>query len=170
MFGKKRRDPFEILGKSITRTLNIESVFIYGDFIPDKYTCRGEDLSPPLSITGIPENTNSLVVIVYDVDVPTGVFYHWTLYNAPVVNEIPEGIPKEPSTQYGFQGLNDFGKIGYCGPCPKEGDKIHHYIILVLAVTGKLKLKPGAKPENILESIRNRVLGYGVSMFVYGGR
>lgn len=169
LFKKKRRDPFEQLGKTLNRVLTIDSVFIYGDYIPDKYTCKGEDVSPPLRISGIPDKTGSLVIVLYDVDTQAGVFYHWTLYNAPVVNEIPEAIPKEPITQYGLQGLNDFGKVGYNGPCLKEGEKPHHYIILVLAIRDKLKLKPSAKPEIVIDSVRNRVLGYGVSMFIYGG-
>lgn len=167
MFKKKRSDPFERLGKDIKRVLTIESSFHYGDLIDDKYTCYGDNVSPPIRVSGIPDGTKSLALLMYDVDAPTGVAYHWVLYNTPVVQEIPENLPKEPTTQFGSQGINDFGSIGYNGPCPKAGDRKHHYIIMMLALKTDLKLKPKARAEEVLAKARGKILGYGVTMFTY---
>lgn len=167
MFKKKKSDPFERLGKDVKRVLTIQSIFHYGDLIEDKYTCYGENVSPPIKVSGVPDGTKSLALLMYDVDAPTGVVYHWVLYNIPVVQEIPENLPKEPTTQFGIHGVNDFGSVGYHGPCPKVGDKVHHYIILMLALKTILKLKPKAKAEEVIGKARGSVLGYGVTMFTY---
>ncbi|MCS7102607.1 MAG: YbhB/YbcL family Raf kinase inhibitor-like protein, partial [Candidatus Korarchaeum sp.] len=90
--------------------LSLKSVFENNGTIPKRYTCDGEDLSPPLSWEGSPNGTVSYVLIVDDPDAPIGVFTHWILYNIPAsLNSLPEGVPKGKETAYGMQGRNDFG-------------------------------------------------------------
>lgn len=91
-----------------------------GGAIPRKYTGDGADVSPPLRWTGPPEGTKSFALTVDDRDGPTGTWVHWVLYAmAATVRELPEGVPREDTVaSVGSQGLNDFGEIGYRGPCP----------------------------------------------------
>ena len=105
--------------------LSIESVFEEGEKIPQKYTCDGQDLSPPIKIEGIPEEAKTLAMIVDDPDAPMGVFTHWVIWNIPADETVnlAEGVPKvseltEPI--HALQGINDFKKIGYNGPAPLQ--------------------------------------------------
>jgi Raf kinase inhibitor-like YbhB/YbcL family protein len=87
--------------------------------IPAKYTCDGENLSPPLQWSGAPVETPSFVLIIEDPDAPTGVFRHWAVYNLPPeVAALPEGVGGQPSAEELRQGVNDFGHARYDGPCP----------------------------------------------------
>ncbi len=151
----------------IGEVLRVSSpVFRNAGRIPDKYTCTGIDISPPLKIENIPEDTVELALIMYDPDAPIGVFYHWLLYRIPPdKNELPENIPKKPSTNYGVQGVNDFGNIGYGGPCPPRGHGTHRYFFLVLALREGVDLGPGANVRELMDAVRDKVIGYGV---VYG--
>lgn len=104
-------------------SLKVSSVFGNNEFIPAKYTCEGVDINPPLKIEGLSDNVKSLVIIVDDPDAPMGTFTHWIAWNIPPVTEIPEGIPKQGEVDkpiHIIQGRNDFGRIGYNGPCPPE--------------------------------------------------
>ncbi|ABN70633.1 phospholipid-binding protein, PBP family [Staphylothermus marinus F1] len=142
--------------------------FSNGSRIPSQYTCDGIDESFPLRIENISENTRSLLLIMYDPDAPHGVFYHWILYNIPPnTTQIPENIPKTPITKYGLQGRNNFGKIGYGGPCPPRGFGSHRYYIIVLALNTKLKLPPGANINEVIDEAKNHVIAYGVYMGRY---
>ncbi len=142
-----------------------------GEPIPEKYTCDSVDVSLPLKIEQLPNNTISLAIIMYDPDAPGSTFYHWFLYDIKVQEGtvsifIPEGIPKQTITKYGFQGVNDFNKIGYNGPCPPKGSK-HRYIFLVLALDTFLGLSPGANKEEILDAMKNHVIGFGYLIGTY---
>ncbi len=129
--------------------------------IPDRYTCTGKDVSPPLLILDLPTNTKSLVILMVDPDAPSGIFYHWLLYNIPPnTSKLPENIPKTKITNYGYQGINSFGKIGYNGPCPPKGHGTHHYYIIVLALDTKPDIPPGADISLLLDKIKEHVLAY----------
>lgn len=109
--------------KEMAKSLTVKSAFENGGKIPAKYTCDGEDISPPLYIEGLREDVKSLVIICEDPDAPMGVFTHWIAWNVEPTSEIPENVPKtkfvdEPKM---VQGRNDFGKVGYNGPCPPSG-------------------------------------------------
>src|SRR4030067_2165604 len=95
-------------------------VFKQGDMIPSKYTCDGEDVSPPLSWGNVPGGTKTLALIVDDPDAPGGIFTHWVLFNLPAtVTNLPEGVPRlDRLAGGGIQGEDDFGRKGYGGPCP----------------------------------------------------
>ncbi len=143
-------------------------VFKYGERIPPKYTCEGEDVSPPIEIKNIPKEAKALALIMYDPDAPIGVFYHWGLYNIPVdKTSLPENIPKTAETPYGLQASNDFGTIGYGGPCPPPGHGIHRYFFLVIALSHPLEAEPGISVRRLPEYIKGKALAYGLYMGTY---
>src|SRR5215470_9814433 len=97
--------------------------FENGAMIPKKFTCDGPDISPPLTWTEPPKRTKSFAVIVDDPDAPSDTWVHWVLYEVPAdTRELSEGVRKDRQLSNGaLQGRNDFGKIGYNGPCPPKG-------------------------------------------------
>ncbi|WP_308910501.1 YbhB/YbcL family Raf kinase inhibitor-like protein [Pseudokordiimonas caeni] len=115
--------------------------FENGDAVPVKYTCEGENVSPPLKWRGAPAGTKSFLLICDDPDAPQGTFHHWTAYNIPPEwRDLPEGLT--PATPYvGFaQATNDFGRTGYGGPCPPKGDRSHRYRFRLAALNSELNV------------------------------
>lgn len=142
--------------------------FAAGGAIPRRYTCDGEDISPPLEWSTPPAGAGSLLLLVYDPDAPKGVFIHWVLYNIdPRRHGVPEGVPPEPLTPYGAQAVNDFGRVGYGGPCPPRGER-HRYVFLVLVLDEKLDVPAGADARSVLAAARGHVAAYGYTWGVYG--
>lgn len=142
-------------------TLDLSSpAFSQGSTIPAKYTCAGEDISPPLEWGSIPDGAESVALICVDPDAPSGMFTHWVVYNIPPGEDgLAEGISSEAKLPSGaMQGLNDFGNVGYGGPCPPPGPA-HHYYFRIYAVNTVLDLPPGASRGEVMESIRNNTLG-----------
>jgi len=119
--------------------------------MPAKYTCQGQDISPPLSFSDVPAHTKSLALILVDPDAPSGKFVHWVIYNIPSETmELEENIKKTAKLTDGtMQGLNDFGRIGYGGPCPPFGT--HRYYFKLYALDTLLNLKPGVKETDLLK-------------------
>ncbi|MCX7722324.1 MAG: YbhB/YbcL family Raf kinase inhibitor-like protein, partial [Verrucomicrobiae bacterium] len=113
-----------------------------GKPIPSKYTCDGEDVSPPLNWTNVPPEAKSLVLISDDPDAPVGTWVHWVLYDLPPTTAgLSEGVPKSSELPNGAkQGINDFRRIGYGGPCPPPG-KPHRYYFKLYALDTVLGLK-----------------------------
>jgi len=141
-----------------------------GDYIPVKYTCDGEDISPPLLFLDPPEETQSFAILVEDPDAPVGVFTHWIIYDIPGAFEgLPEDIPPVPELEYGIrQGINDFKRIGYGGPCPPPG-KIHRYFFILFALDiPKTGLPPGALKGAFLEAIDGHVIAQDELVGLYG--
>ena len=128
-------------------------------FIPKKYTCEGDNISPPLDISGIPHQAKSLVLIVDDPDAPGGTFIHWMSWNIPITHHIDEG--ETP----GDQGKNDFGNMGYGGPCPPSG--IHRYFFKVYALGDLIDLDPNSEKVQVEEAIAEHILAYGELMGRY---
>lgn len=127
--------------------------------IPVKYTCDGNNISPPLTIENVPENAKSLVLIVDDPDAPGGKFVHWVVYNIPVDRtQLDENTgantPKLKSG--GLQGKNSFGEVGYGGPCPPSGE--HRYFFKLYALDKDLDLSPGASKEEVIKSMTGHML------------
>jgi len=118
--------------------------FAEGSDIPGRLTCDGEDLSPALSWTGEPPATQSFAIIVDDPDAPRGTWTHWLLWDIPAhVHSISEGASVGA---IGKSGTNDFGKLGYGGPCPPPGRGPHRYFFRLFALdTPALGLRRGAK-------------------------
>lgn len=126
------------------------SAFGDGERIPDKYTCVGEDVSPPLRWEGAPEGTKTFALIVEDPDAPGGTFIHWVLFNIPGdVTELPEGVEPIEKLQNGaIQGVNDFQRLGYRGPCPPPG-KPHRYFFVLKALDRELSLGSGVTKQRL---------------------
>lgn len=141
--------------------------FKNGEFIPSKYTCDGENISPEIRIEGIPSNTMSLVLINDDPDAPMGTWDHWILFNIPpTMNIIPEGIKPEKEFSNGMKhGINSWGRVGYGGPCPPSG--IHRYFFKVYALDTTLNLPAGATKQQILKAIQGHILAEGELMGKY---
>lgn len=144
------------------------SAFKEGDKIPVKYTCDGEDVSPPLIWGEPPQKTQAFALIVDDPDAPSGIFTHWVLFNIPAnVRELEENVPARERLENGIlQGKNDFGRIGYSGPCPPRGPA-HRYRFTVYALDKPLDLKPGASRKQLLDTTKGHVLAQGQLMGIY---
>jgi len=109
--------------------------FAQGETIPKKYTCEGEDISPPLQWSGAPAETQSFVLVCNDPDAPGGLFHHWAAYDIPAEwSELAEGHGPETLGDGFKQAINDFGKPGYGGPCPPKGHGMHHYHFRLMAL------------------------------------
>jgi hypothetical protein len=111
-------------GKGGAMSLQISSAaFSAGETIPKKFTCDGPDVSPKLTWNDSPANTQSFALIMDDPDAPAGTWVHWVLYDLPAdTKELSEGVAKQEQLPSGArQGRNDFGKVGYGGPCPPPG-------------------------------------------------
>lgn len=140
----------------------VTSVFKNGEFIPKKYACEGEDINPELVITNVPKNAKSIAIICDDPDAPIGTFVHWVIWNIPVDGDsvkIPEGLKKlEKLTEGTMQGYNDFGKIGYNGPCPPRGHGVHHYHFKVYALDTLLDLKGKVKKTDLEKAMKGHII------------
>jgi len=157
----------EVLGAA-NASVRVESPeFGYGGRIPPAYTCSASDISPPIIIENVPQSAASIALIMFDPDAPREVFYHWLLYSIkprPRM-EIGAAVPKSTVTDVGLQGVNDFGSIGYGGPCPPLGEQ-HRYVILVLALDIDID-RPGLSARELLNIVRGHVLAYGYTYGVY---
>lgn len=133
--------------------------FSNGGDIAKKFTCDGVDVSPQLSWTDPPFGAKYFALLVDDPDAPVGNWNHWTLWNLPSnVRGLPEGVSKDAQLPDGVQqGLNDFRKTGYNGPCPPPG-KPHRYYFKLLALDSKLELKAGAGKRELEAAIKGHVL------------
>ncbi len=133
--------------------------FAPGGAIPSEYTCSGADISPPLSWSGVPAGTRSLVLIVEDPDAPSGAFRHWAAFDIPAgAHGLAAGYgPNRPVA--GFrQARNDFGGLGYGGPCPPPGPA-HHYRFRLLAISRpSLDLSPSADALDVLRAAQPYVI------------
>ncbi|GAB6065311.1 YbhB/YbcL family Raf kinase inhibitor-like protein [Aquifex pyrophilus] len=144
------------------------SAFEYGEVIPKKYTCEGEDISPPIRWEGV-SGARSFVLIMDDPDAPIGTFTHWVVYDIPSnVNELPENFPKSKEVNGIKQGVNDFGRVGYGGPCPPRGHGYHRYFFKVYALdVESLGLPPEATRREVEERMKGHILGSGELMGRY---
>jgi Raf kinase inhibitor-like YbhB/YbcL family protein len=136
------------------------TAFKSGEDIPEKFTCDGPDVSPPLGWTDPPAGTQSFVLIADDPDAPGGTWVHWVAYDLPAsLRQLPEGVPRDGEVKGGGrQGLNDFPSIGYGGPCPPPG-KPHRYYFRLYAVDRKVGLKAGASRKEVEQVMKGHVLG-----------
>lgn len=129
------------------------SAFLNNQSIPQKYTCEGEGINPPLTISNVPDDAQSLVLLIDDPDAPGGIFNHWVVWNIPPTttkieeNEAPKGA---------VEGENSGGEIGFIAPCPPSG--IHHYRFLLWALSQPLPLAEGATREQVESKLEQFVL------------
>ena len=143
--------------------LNVStSVFKEGGSIPTKYSCQGEDVSPALQWDEPPTGTQSFALIMDDPDAPVGVFTHWVIFNIPSDSQqLAEAIPPQAQLPSGaLQGKNDFGRIGYGGPCPPPGPA-HRYRFTLYALDKSLDTNPGASKTQVLDAVKGHILAQG---------
>jgi Raf kinase inhibitor-like YbhB/YbcL family protein len=136
--------------------------FSEGGSIPTRFTCDGDDMSPPLEISSIPQNAKSLALIVDDPDAPSGTFTHWVMWNIrPAASKIPAG-ETAPGAE---QGENDFGQTKYGGPCPPSGT--HRYFFRLYALDTMLNLPKGSTRAEVQSALKNHVIDEAVLMGRY---
>ena len=142
--------------------------FRNGATLPVQYTCDGKNISPPLTWSGAPAESESLVLIVNDPDAPIGDWVHWVLYGLPPsTNSLVEDLSKSQYLPGGArQGLNDFKHLGYGGPCPPAG-KPHRYFFKLYALDTKLGLKPGATRKEVEAAMEKHVIAQAELMGTY---
>lgn len=127
--------------------------------IPKKYSCDGQDISPPLAWSGAPAGTKSFALIMDDPD-PSGTWVHWVIYDLPAsARDLAENVPKEKELASGARnGVNGEPKIGYEGPCPPPGP-VHNYHFKLYALDAKLGLAAGATKAAVEKAMKGHVLG-----------
>jgi Raf kinase inhibitor-like YbhB/YbcL family protein len=133
--------------------------------IPSRFTCDGDEVSPPLSWSAGPESTKCYALIVDDPDAPSGTFVHWVAWNI-AGTELGEGIAKDASRADGMrQGKNSWSKTGYGGPCPPSG--MHRYFFKVFALDRTLELPPSTDSRSLTAAMSGHVLAQGELMGKY---
>lgn len=127
------------------------SVFEHNKNIPSKYTCDGENINPPLTITGIPGAAQSLVLICDDPDAPSKTWVHWVVWNIPItMKEIAKhSVP-------GIEGITDFGSKGYGGPCPPSGT--HRYFFKIYALDTTLNLPANSTKKDVEKAMKGHII------------
>lgn len=135
------------------------TAFKDGESIPCRHTCEGEDVSPPLHWGVPPAATKSFVLIADDPDAPVGTWVHWVIYDLPLdLRGLTEGISAQDHLPNGaLQGVNDFKRVGYGGPCPPRG-KAHRYYFKLYALDVALNLKPRSTKAQVVEACKGHIL------------
>jgi len=129
------------------------SAFVPGGAIPRRHACDGEDHSPPLSWSAPPGGTRSLALILDDPDAPSGRFIHWLAWGiTPDAGGLADGLAAP------LEGRNDFGTVGYRGPCPPRGHGRHRYRFRLHAVGQDLRLAPGSGVGDLEQVLGGTVL------------
>ncbi|MCK4541165.1 MAG: YbhB/YbcL family Raf kinase inhibitor-like protein [Spirochaetales bacterium] len=146
------------------------SEFSEREAIPLKYTCDGEDLSPPLSWRMAPEGVVSFALICDDPDAPVGTWVHWVIYDIPAsVSGLPEGVPGDPLLSDGSrQGISDFRRFGYGGPCPPSGT--HRYFFKLYALDTTFGDHGRITKKELLSLMKGHILGEAQLMGTYKRR
>ncbi|MGH8934759.1 MAG: YbhB/YbcL family Raf kinase inhibitor-like protein [Acidimicrobiia bacterium] len=147
---------------SITLT---SPAFADGEPIPERFTCEGEDVSPPLEWSGVPEGTAGLALIMDDPDAPGGTFTHWVIFGLDAgLTRLEEGADPGGAVQ----GMTSFGEVGYGGPCPPPGDPPHTYVFELHALSAHVDLAEGAAIEQVRAAVAEASLGAGRLTGTYG--
>ena len=139
-------------------SMKLQSRSIRDGMIPQRHSKEGGNVSPYLSWSNAPEDTQEFALLCHDPDAPRVAdgeygFTHWVLYNIPVVGGLEEG------TDIGTAGINSYGESGYGGPKPPPGHGIHHYFFVLFALRSRLDLPAGLTARQLLERIEPEVLG-----------
>lgn len=151
--------------------MNLTSnAFKQGEPIPQKFTCQGEDISPQLSWNQNPDGTQSIALICDDPDAPMGTWVHWVLWNLPADTvTLEENFSKADSLPNGAkQGITDFKRVGYGGPCPPPGGP-HRYFFKLYALDTALNLPEGKATgkEDLLKAMEGHILAQAELMGTY---
>ncbi len=130
--------------------------------MPSKYTCDGEDISPPLHISGVHPDAKSLILIVDDPDAPGGTWVHWVVWNIhPSISDVAEGSVPEG----GIEGRTSFGRGGYGGPCPPRG--MHRYFFKIYELDIVLNIPLTSEVDDVEEAMKGHVLADAKLMGTY---
>ncbi|NOY70472.1 MAG: YbhB/YbcL family Raf kinase inhibitor-like protein [Deltaproteobacteria bacterium] len=130
-----------------------------GRTIPDAFTCKGMNISPPLSWSGTPKGTKSLALMVDDPDAPSGTFTHWIAWNIPAGStRLLKGVSKNALPEKMAEGINDFHRPGYNGPCPPPG-RIHHYRFTLYALDTLLDLPAQTTRAGLDDALTGHIIG-----------
>jgi Raf kinase inhibitor-like YbhB/YbcL family protein len=134
------------------------SAFTEGAMIPVKYTCDGQNISPPLAWTDVPGGTRALALIYDDPDAPAGLWVHWVVFNLPRdATGLPEGVPPDKTLAIGgVQGMNSGRRLGYGGPCPPSGT--HRYYFKLYALDNALSLGSNATAKDLQAAMKGHIL------------
>ena len=161
--------------QSTAKVAVTSTAFTQGQPIPKKYTAYGDDVSPPLSWSGLPEGSKELALICDDPDAPDPAnprpepWVHWVAYKIPAdLKGLPEGITQQPRPREPagiVQGNNSWPEVGYRGPEPPIGK--HRYYFKLYALDSELELEPGLEKESLLRALEGHILGYGELMGTY---
>jgi|SRR5581483_9329792 len=143
--------------KTVKRLEIISPVFRHGSPIPRQYTCRGQNVNPPLNIFDAPKGTESLTLIMHDPDAVSGDYLHWLIWDIPPSTE---SIPVNSVPIGAVQGQNGSGQTGYTGPCPPAGGGTHHYIFDFYALDTTLDLPANSTIEDVIKAQKGRVLDH----------
>lgn len=143
------------------------SAFNEGEIIPGKFTCDGQNISPPLKWESIPAQTKCFALIADDPDAPMGTWVHWVIFNIPpTTTELPENVPTKDFLPDGaIQGKNDSRDIGYDGPSPPSGT--HRYFFKLYALDTMLKLLPGITKPELLKAMEGHIMAQAQLMGRY---
>lgn len=148
------------------------SAFADGESVPERYTADGADVSPPLSVSRVPDDAAALALVVDDPDAPSGTFTHWLLWNVPAdTTTIPEDQPRQetlPDLGGAAQGTNGFGDVGYRGPSPPADDDPHRYRFRAFALASALDPDPGAERSAVLSAAEDAAVATGTLTGTYG--
>ena len=147
--------------RSVTyKLMQVKSpAFKDNEYIPERFTCDGVNVNPELNVEHIPEEAKSLAVILDDPDAPAKVWVHWVIWNIPVTHHLKENFPR------GNQGINDFGKAIYCGPCPPAG--AHRYYFKVYALDCILELSAKSRKADLEKAMGGHIIGFGELIGIY---
>ncbi|OQY29142.1 MAG: hypothetical protein B6244_04715 [Candidatus Cloacimonetes bacterium 4572_55] len=138
----------------------ISPAFEEDETVPVRYTCEGDNISPALSWSNVPDAAKELALICDDPDAPAGTWVHWIVFHIPPdTTGLPENFPLDEELPSGIrQGVTSFQTIGYGGPCPPRGRGVHHYLFKLYALDTELSLKPGATKEELLTAMEGHIL------------
>jgi Raf kinase inhibitor-like YbhB/YbcL family protein len=164
-------------GRSLTEKQEVNDVeaisitstsFVNGGSIPARFTCDGENLSPELSWSQPPAGTEGFALISDDPDAPGGIWVHWVLFNIPKDSRgLDEGVSKKEVLADGsVQGMTDFRRTGYGGPCPPPG-RPHRYYFKIYALDAKLNLTASANKEDVEAAMEGHILANGELIGLY---
>ena len=143
------------------------TAFEEGGMIPEKYTCDGPDISPAMKWSGVPETAQSVAIIMDDPDAPVGTWVHWVLYNLPpTIDNLPGNLPALERLANGErQGMSDFKRLGYGGPCPPGGT--HRYFFKIYALDTMLPLEGKVTKAQVEKAMEGHIVAQGQLMGRY---
>ena len=149
--------------KAITyKKIDVSSAsFKENEFIPRRNTCDGKNVNPALNFDHIPKESQSLAIIVDDPDAPAGTWVHWVIWNVPITHHLKEDHAP------GLQGINDFQKQIYCGPCPPKGT--HRYFFKVYSLDCTLQIPGNSDKQDLEKAMAGHILGFGELIGLYQG-